>query len=123
LEQRDFRRAGYNRHLRKRPVGTYDDCKERFGIEYQTACNLVAIARKRVIRMGKQLARMQKKQKKDQSETDQTWKEWCEATKKSLGDFPSPTNCVQYTLIAKYPGAYRKDMSIREALSRSQIAA
>ena len=68
--------------------------------------------RKGVIRMGKQLARMQKK---EQAETDQTWKEWCEEQKGARGPFPECTNVRRYTLIAKYPGAYRKGMSIKEA--------
>ncbi len=50
--------------------------------------------RTRVIRMGKRLRTMQRMQKKEQTETGQTWKDWCVETKKSLGDFPAPTQTV-----------------------------
>jgi hypothetical protein len=71
--------------------------------------------RERVIRMGKLLAKMQKEQKKEQAETGQTWKDWVEEQKNRRAIFPSPTQTVHYVLVAKYPRAYAKGMSIKEA--------
>lgn len=71
--------------------------------------------RKRVLRMGKRLAQLQKIQKKEQDTTGQTWKEWCAEEKGHRVTFPAFTNCKQYVLIARYPKAYRAGMSIREA--------
>lgn len=71
--------------------------------------------RERVLRMGKLLAKMQKEQKKEQAETGQTWKDWVEEQKNRRAIFPSPTQTVHYILIARFPRAYQKGMSIKEA--------
>jgi len=77
--------------------------------------------RTRVIRMGKRLSKLQKIQKKEQEERKklgepvQTWKEWCEQEKVSRGHFPGYEQCRRCVLIARYPKAYEKGMSIKEA--------
>jgi len=55
----------------------------------------------------------QVEQKKEQEQTGQTWKDWCEEQKSSLGAFPAVNQCKQYTLIARYPGAYKAGDSQR----------
>ena len=77
--------------------------------------------RARVIHMGKELRKMQKLQKQEQADTGQTWKEWCEEQKGARGAFPSPQHCRKYTLISRYPGAYYKYMSIREAYRQAGL--
>ena len=77
--------------------------------------------RKRVIAMGKLLRKMQKEQKKEQAETEQTWQEWCEAEKVTWVTFPSYRVCKQYSLISRYPGAYKAGMSIKEAYRQAGL--
>ena len=71
--------------------------------------------RKRVIRMGKKLLRMQKTQKKEQAKTGQTWSEFCAERKRVDDAFPHEGACRKYMIIGRYPGAYEPGMSIREA--------
>lgn len=71
--------------------------------------------RSRVIRMGRRLRELQKLQKEEQAETGQTWEEWCAEQKQARGTFPESTNVRRYMLIARYPGAYKQGMSIKEA--------
>lgn len=77
--------------------------------------------RKRVVRMGKRLTVLQKTQKVEQKrqaengEPVQTWKAWCEEQKGVRDSFPHPANVRKYQLIARYPKAYRAEMSIKEA--------
>ena len=71
--------------------------------------------RTRVKRMGKLLLKMQKTQKKEQAETGQTWQEWCEEKKVHVCTFPGFRNCKVYMLIAKYPRAFEKGMTIQQA--------
>lgn len=82
----------------------------------QTAIEGVSTdTRKRVLRMGKELRKMQKIQKKEQTETGQTWKEWCAEQKVADGNFPEHANCSRYIRIARYPYAYKAGMSVHEA--------
>lgn len=83
---------------------------EQAAMEQQTETT-----RERVIRIGKLLRKLQAEQKKEQAETGQTWKEWCEEQKRVRDPFPHHDNCRRYILIAKYPGAYERGMSIKEA--------
>jgi hypothetical protein len=53
-------------------------------------------------------------QKKEQEETGQTWKQWCEEQKTARPSFPVANDCTKYTLIARYPGAYKAGDSIKE---------
>ena len=50
-----------------------------------------------------------------QAETGQTWKQWCEEQKGARPCFPNSDDCRKYTLIARYPGAYKAGDSIKEA--------
>jgi len=75
--------------------------------------------RTRVLRLGKLLRQLQKEQKKQQPETGQTWKEWCEEQKGVQDSFPHDANVRKYMLICKYPSAYEKGMSIKEAYKQA----
>lgn len=71
--------------------------------------------RQRVLRVGKLLRQLQKEQKVESKETGQTWDQWIAEQKSNRVTFPSTATCRHYILIAKYPGAYAKGMSIQEA--------
>ena len=77
--------------------------------------------RTRVIRMGKQLRKMQIEQKKEQQaakergEEPTTWVDWCDTKRSETDFFPGATRAKHYALISKYPKAYAKGMSIDQA--------
>jgi hypothetical protein len=81
--------------------------------------------RTRVIRIGRNLRKLQREQKKEQKaarvagEEPQTWKEWCEEEKGLVKAFPAWTQVKEYSLIASYPGAYRVGMSVAEAYKQA----
>ena len=52
------------------------------------------------------------------AETGKTWKEWCEAEKVRQAHFPSYSQARHYMLIARYPAACKKGMSIKAVTRR-----
>ena len=83
--------------------------------------------RDRVLRMGRALRKMQKLQKLEQKadieagNTYVTWNEWLEEKKAHDALFPGRQHCNRYALISKYPGAYKKGMSINEGYRQAGI--
>jgi hypothetical protein len=92
-----------------------DDIAKRIADEQAELEGSGETTRQRVIRIGRELQAAQKEQKAEQAETGQTWKEWCEGQKRCRASFPTESECRKYTLIAKYPAAYKPNMSIKEA--------
>ena len=77
--------------------------------------------RERVLRMGKTLLKMQKRQKKDRTsgKTSETWEDFCNRQKLRSAQFPHWRRTNEYMLIARFPGAYEKGMSIKEAYKQA----
>ena len=92
-----------------------DDLAKEVADDQAAVDGVTENTRKRVIRMGKSLRKMQVEQKKEQDETGQTWKDWCDDRKSRPATFPSATQSKYYVLIGRYPGAYKTGMSIKEA--------
>ena len=96
-----------------------DDLAKEVADDQAAVDGVTENTRKRVIRMGKSLRKMQDVQKKEQDETGQTWKEWCEEQKSSRATFPSWQHVAKYALISRHPGAYKAGMSINEAYKQA----
>jgi hypothetical protein len=92
-----------------------DDIAKRIADEQAELEGSGETTRQRVLRIGRELQAAQKEQKAEQAETGQTWKEWCAEQKGTRSPFPEYTSIRQYMLIAKYPAAYKPNMSIKEA--------
>jgi hypothetical protein len=98
-----------------------DEIAKRVADEQAALDGNTETTRQRVIRMGKELREAQIEQKKEQEETGQTWKQWCEEQKTARPSFPVANDCTKYTLIARYPGAYKAGDSIKEAYKQAGL--
>ena len=98
-----------------------DDMAKEVAEDQAAVDGVTENTRKRVIRMGKSLRKMQVEQKKEQDETGQTWKGWCEEQKIDRPSFPAHSQSIRYILIGRYPGAYKAGMSIKEAYKEAGL--
>lgn len=98
---------------------TLDQMAEQVASDQAAIDGQSETTRERVLRMGKRLRQMQKEQKKEQAETGQTWDQWIEEQKSRRSTFPAVGMCRYYMLISRYPRAYKKGMSIKEAYKQA----